>query len=48
LTAQTEFDADAFARSLFDALALATGDGVGITRECYADGENIALEILAV
>ena len=42
-----EFDASAFATALFDALALATGDGVGITRECYADGENAALKILA-
>ena len=30
---------------LFDELARATGDGVGITRECYAEGENRALEI---
>ena len=31
MTAGAEFDADAFASSLFDALALATGDGVGIS-----------------
>lgn len=42
-----KFDAEAFARTLLDALAGATSDGVGITRECYADGENIALKILA-
>jgi N-carbamoyl-L-amino-acid hydrolase len=30
---------------LFDELARATGDGVGITRECYAEGENRAVEI---
>lgn len=47
MTAGAEFDADAFARDLFDALAQATGDGVGITRECYAEGENTALKILA-
>jgi N-carbamoyl-L-amino-acid hydrolase len=33
------------ATDLFDELARATGDGVGITRECYAEGENRAIEI---
>lgn len=33
------------ATELFDELARVTGDGVGITRECYAQGENDALEI---
>jgi N-carbamoyl-L-amino-acid hydrolase len=30
---------------LFDDLAKATGDGVGITRECFAEGENYAIEL---
>jgi N-carbamoyl-L-amino-acid hydrolase len=47
VTAGTEFDADAFSSGLFDALAQATGDGVGITRECYAEGENAALRIFS-
>lgn len=47
MSTRQEFDADEFAKALFDALALATGDGVGITRECYADGESAALKILA-
>jgi len=34
------------ARQLFEELATATGDGVGITRECYSDGENTAIEIV--
>ncbi len=33
------------ARRLFDELAQTTGDGVGITRECYAAGENIAIDL---
>ena len=33
------------AAELFAALAQATGDGVGITRECYAEGEDRALAI---
>jgi N-carbamoyl-L-amino-acid hydrolase len=33
------------ATDLFDELARATGDGVGITRECYAEGENRAIDI---
>jgi beta-ureidopropionase / N-carbamoyl-L-amino-acid hydrolase len=41
------FDATAFAQSLFHTLAEVTGDGVGITRECYAEGENAALKILS-
>jgi len=33
------------AADLFDRLHAATFDGVGITRECYAEGENTALEM---
>lgn len=33
------------ARDLFTELARTTGDGVGITRECYAAGENAALDL---
>ena len=33
------------AGELFADLARATGDGVGITRECYAEGEDRALQI---
>ncbi|MGV8831939.1 MAG: hydantoinase/carbamoylase family amidase [Devosia sp.] len=47
MTKHTDFDAAALANELFDALAAATGDGIGITRECYADGENTALEIFS-
>ena len=31
---------------LFNDLAQATGDGVGITRECFAEGENYAIELV--
>lgn len=34
------------AAALFDALAEATGDGIGITRASYGEGENRAWEIL--
>jgi beta-ureidopropionase / N-carbamoyl-L-amino-acid hydrolase len=30
---------------LFDRLARETGDGIGITRECYAQGENFAINL---
>lgn len=30
---------------LFEDLARATGDGIGITRECYAEGENYAIDL---
>lgn len=39
------FDAETIALDLFDRLAVATSDGVGITRECYAEGEQKALSI---
>lgn len=45
MTQHHDFDSAALAHELFDALAAATGDGIGITRECYAEGENTALEI---
>ena len=32
--------------SLFDELKSATGDGIGVTRECFAEGENRAFEIV--
>jgi beta-ureidopropionase / N-carbamoyl-L-amino-acid hydrolase len=32
--------------ALFDELKSATGDGVGVTRECFAEGENRAFEIV--
>ena len=34
------------AAALFDRLAAATGDGVGITRESYGAGESLALDII--
>jgi beta-ureidopropionase / N-carbamoyl-L-amino-acid hydrolase len=34
------------ASALFDRLATVTGDGVGITRESYGDGEALALDII--
>src|SRR5271154_617840 len=34
------------ATELFDALRAATGDGVGITRASYGEGENAALDIV--
>jgi N-carbamoyl-L-amino-acid hydrolase len=34
------------ANALFDALRSATGDGVGITRASYGDGESVALDII--
>ncbi len=34
------------ATALFDRLAAATGDGVGITRESYGAGESLALDII--
>jgi beta-ureidopropionase / N-carbamoyl-L-amino-acid hydrolase len=41
---------DVFVRDLaaemFDALRAATGDGVGITRASYGDGESTALDIV--
>jgi beta-ureidopropionase / N-carbamoyl-L-amino-acid hydrolase len=36
----------AFAAELFDALRVATSDGVGITRASYGDGESAALDII--
>ena len=36
----------ALATELFDALRAATGDGVGITRASYGDGESAALDII--
>ena len=36
------------ATDLFDELARATGDGVGITRECYAEGARHCTSILPV
>ena len=35
------------AAAIFEALAAETGDGIGITRECYAEGENRALAIFS-
>ena len=34
------------ARQMFDELGRLTGDGIGITRECYADGESLAIDLL--
>src|SRR5271170_1347920 len=34
------------AGELFDALRMATGDGVGITRASYGEGESTALDIV--
>lgn len=42
---KAEVPARELALELFDRLARETGDGVGITRECYAEGENRALDI---
>jgi N-carbamoyl-L-amino-acid hydrolase len=42
---KNEFPARDLAVELFDRLARETGDGVGITRECYSDSEDRALEI---
>jgi beta-ureidopropionase / N-carbamoyl-L-amino-acid hydrolase len=36
----------ALAAELFEALRVATGDGVGITRASYGDGESAALDII--
>jgi len=40
------FGTRALAGELFDALKAATGDGVGITRASYGDGESRALDII--
>lgn len=37
----------ALAEAIFSELARETGDGVGITRECYSDGEEAALAIFS-
>lgn len=42
-----EDDADrALAEELFDILRAKTGDGVGITRESYGEGESLALDLV--
>jgi N-carbamoyl-L-amino-acid hydrolase len=45
MTAAPVFDSELLATQLFDRLADVTGDGVGITRECYGEGEDAALAI---
>ncbi|KRA40237.1 hydantoinase/carbamoylase family amidase [Devosia sp. Root635] len=45
MTAAPVLDSEALATQLFDRLAAVTGDGVGITRECYGEGEDAALAI---
>jgi N-carbamoyl-L-amino-acid hydrolase len=36
----------ALAEALFDELRVKTGDGIGITRASYGDGESVALDIV--